>query len=657
MQKFFSACAGITRMGSARYVNLITAYAERQKQKMRIPEQKIEEIRNAADIVDLISTNVHLRKRGKNYVGLCPFHQEKTPSFTVSEDKQIYHCFGCGAGGNVFKFLMEFKNISFVEAVEEIAAHVGIKIDYESSSFDAQQSELEELYEINVMAARFFSDNLIKGSSGEEAREYLKRRNIKPQTQKIFGVGFAPYGRDNFLTYAKENKVDIAKAKLLGLIDTNDRGEYYDKFRGRIIFPIFSPNGRVIAFGGRLLENQDNAAKYLNSPESQIYSKRRSLYGLFHSKDEIRKLNRAILVEGYIDLVSLYQAGIKNVVASSGTSLTEEQVQLLSRFTKNIIILFDADPAGQKASLRSIEILLKQDFEVKVVALPKGEDPDSFIIKYGKDKFDEEIARAKNFLEYQTAQFEEEGLFEDSAEMTKAVRELVKMLALVNDELKRNLLMKSIAKKFNLREKLIESELNFFLELQKERSAPIKPEQRNSQQQASEKLQLTAKQQNENPYEKELIRLLFSGNEQIVSYIIDNVATENFFNHTYRKLADIVHEGFNEQKISPSYLIDKIDNEKLRSFVLELTLTDEIISKKWDDISFNGKIEKDTFEHATDTVKYFHIFLIDSQIKQNNQLIAESKDERLYIELMARNKELQEEKKALLASKKKSFGE
>ncbi|MHB8906599.1 MAG: DNA primase [Melioribacteraceae bacterium] len=623
---------------------------------MRIPEHKIEEIRNAADIVDIVSAHVHLKKRGKNFIGLCPFHQEKTPSFTVSDDKQIYHCFGCGAGGNVFKFLMEFKNISFVEAVEEIADHLGIKIEVENTQSDAQQNELEELYELNVLAARFFSDNLLKSNDGEQAREYLKRRNIKPQTQKIFGIGYAPYGWDNFLSHAKENKVDLTKAKTLGLVDINDKGEYYDKYRGRVIFPIFSPNGRVIAFGGRVLENQENAAKYLNSPESQIYSKRRSLYGLFHSKDDIRKLDRAILVEGYMDLISLFQAGVKNVVASSGTSLTEEQVQLLSRFTKNIIILFDADPAGQKASLRSIEILLKQDFEVKVIALPKGEDPDSFIIKFGKEKFDEEVTRAKNFLEYQTAQFEEQGLFEDSADMTKAIRELVKTLALVSDELKRNLLMKTIAKRFNLREKLIESELNIFLNQQTERNNPVgyHPEQRITAQQSSEQLALSTKTGNENPYEKELVRLLYSGDEPVISHILDILSLENFSNHTLRKLAEIVHAGFDEQKISPAYLIDKIPDENLREFILDLTLSDETISKKWDEFSFNGKIEKDTLEHAKETVRNFLLYQIDLQVKLNNQFISDSKDERLHLEMMKRNKELYEEKKSLLESKPKN---
>lgn len=615
---------------------------------MRIPEQKVEEIRNAADIVDIISGHVHLRKRGKNFVGLCPFHQEKTPSFTVSEDKQIYHCFGCGAGGNAFKFLMEFKNISFVEAVEEIADHLGIKIDYESSQADQQQSEQEELYEINVAAARFFSDNLLKSSAGEEAREYLKNRHIKPQTQKIFGIGYAPYGWDNFLVQAKENKIDLAKTKLLGLIDLNDRGEYYDKYRGRIIFPIFSPNGRVIAFGGRILVNQENTAKYLNSPESPVYSKRRSLYGLYHSKDEIRKIDRAILVEGYMDLISLFQAGVKNVVASSGTSLTDEQVQLLSRFTKNIIILFDADPAGQKASLRSIEILLKQDFEVKVITLPKGEDPDSYIIKYGRDQFDELVSSAKNFLEYQTAQFEEQGLFEDSAEMAKAIRELVKTLALVNDELKRNLLMKTIAKKFNLREKLIESELNTVLQERKQTGGNYRPDQRAAQTIQNE-LILPTRSALENPYEKELLRLLYSGDESIVKYVLEKISIENFYNHKYRKLAEIVDEGLKEDKISPAYLIDKIEDEETRSFILDLTLADETISKRWDELSYNGKIAKDTMEHVVDTVRTFQLYEIDKEIKENNMLMEQSKDERLHMEMMNRNKELQDKKKMLLA--------
>lgn len=620
---------------------------------MRIPEKQIDQIRNSADIVDIISGYIQLKKRGRNFVGLCPFHQEKTPSFTVSEEKQIYRCFGCGAGGNVFKFLMDYKNISFVEAVEEIAEHLGISIQYESAPLE-QQNELEVFYEINVFAARFFSEQLLKSENGEVARDYLKKRNIKPSTQRIFGLGFAPFSRNAFYNYSIENKIDIQKAKQLGLIDTNEKGEYYDKFRGRIIFPIFSPNGRVIAFGGRIFSGEENAAKYLNSPESQIYSKRRSLYGLFHSKDEIRKFDRAILVEGYMDLISLYQSGIKNVVASSGTSLTDEQVQLLSRFTKNIYVLFDADSAGEKAAMRSIEILLKQNFEVKIITLPKGEDPDSFINKNTKEAFDEKLSSAINFLEYLTLQFDKQGFFKEASTSANAIREIVRNLSFVNDELKRNLYIKSIAKKFGLREKLIETELNNFLAQQNKNQQNVSSAKTLSQSGEILKLKTT---QTENPFEKELIRLLYSGNERIITHILDNVDTNNFTNEHYKILAKVVEDSFNEGKISPAYIIEKIENDELKNFILELTLSEYSISKNWDELSISGRIDKDTYEYTVETVKNYQIFQIDEEIKRNNKIIEESKDELLHLELLKRNKELNEDKKAILALKlKNEFG-
>ncbi|MCX7797758.1 MAG: DNA primase [Melioribacter sp.] len=621
---------------------------------MRIPEDKIEEIRSSVDIVDIISGYVHLRKRGKNFVGLCPFHQEKTPSFIVSSDKQIYHCFGCGAGGNVFKFLMEYKNISFIEAVEEIANHLGIKIQYVKGEVSEYQSELEELYEINVFAARFFVDVLQKSHEAEDARQYLKKRNIKQQTQRIFGIGYAPSGWYNFLRAAEENKINLQKAKLLGLIDINEKGEYYDKFRDRIIFPIFSPNGRVIAFGGRILHDSNTTAKYLNSPESPIYSKRKSLFGLFHAKEEIRKLDRAILVEGYLDLISLYQAGIKNVVASSGTSLTEEQVQLLSRFTKNIVVIFDADPAGQKASIRSIELLLKQDFDIKVVSLPENEDPDSFVNKFGKEKFEELISSAKNFLEYQTSQFEAEGKFEDPVKAAETIRELVKTLALVNDELKRSLYIKSISKKFNLREKLIETELNNFLNSYQQKNNLSTIQTSKKAPKLIESLTSIDFVKEINLHEKELIRLLYSGNEEIVELILENISTENFSNPKTKLLVEIVIQGFNDKKISPAYLIEKINEPQLKDFIYKLTLDDNPISYKWNEYSLNGKIERDTIDYARETVIKFLVHQIEEQIRINNEIIGNTKDEHLQIELLQKNKELLEEKKLLLKKFTKS---
>src|SRR3990172_8369298 len=417
---------------------------------MRIPESKIEEIRDSVDIVDVISQFVQLRKRGKNYVGLCPFHTEKTPSFTVSDEKQIFHCFGCHTGGNVFKFLMEYKKISFIEAVQELAEQLGIPLEFQESGYEEQQSEQEILYDINTEAAKYFLNNLLNDEEGEEARNYLQKRNLKQQTIRAFGLGYTLRGWENFINFAKGKGIDLDKTTELGLTGKSSDGRYYDKLPGRLIFPIFSPNGRVVAFAGRILNPEEQGAKYINSPESIVYSKSRVLYGLSHAKDEIRRLNKAILVEGYMDLISLYQNGVKNVVAVSGTALTDEQVQLLSRYTKNVVLLFDADTAGIKASMRSIELLLKRDIEVKIATLPSGEDPDSYINKFGKDEFDELIRKAQNFLEYQTAYYESQHYFEDHNKTAEAIRELVKLLALIEDELKRNLLFNSIAKKFNL---------------------------------------------------------------------------------------------------------------------------------------------------------------------------------------------------------------
>jgi DNA primase len=249
---------------------------------MLIPESKIEEIRTAANIVDIVSEVVNLRKRGRNFLGLCPFHNEKTPSFTVSEEKQIFHCFGCHTGGNVFKFLMEYEKISFIEAIQVLSRKLGIEIEYEEQEGKEKQSEQEILYDINALASKYFSDILINNPEGETGRKYFQHRKIKLQTIRTFSLGYSPPRRDSFIEYAK-NRIDINRALQLGLIGKGNEGRLYDKYSGRIIFPIYSPNGRVVGFGGRILDKNDNAAKYLNSPESVIYTKGKTLYGLSHS--------------------------------------------------------------------------------------------------------------------------------------------------------------------------------------------------------------------------------------------------------------------------------------------------------------------------------------------------------------------------------------
>lgn len=618
---------------------------------MRIPETKIEEIRTAASIVDIISGYVQLKKRGKNYVGLCPFHTEKTPSFTVSDEKQIFHCFGCHTGGNVFKFLMEYNKISFIEAVQDLAGQAGIEIEFDQTEYSEQQSEQEILYDINSEAGRYFSNLLLKDDEGEIARNYLQQRNIKTQTMRTFGLGYALKGWENLINFIKEKGIDVERAVKLGLIGNSGDGRLFDKFSGRLIFPIFSPNGRVVAFAGRILDPKEKGAKYLNSPESLVYIKGRTLYGLSHAKDEIRRLNKAILVEGYMDLISLYQSGIKNVVAVSGTALTDEQVQLLSRYTKNVVLLFDADTAGIKASMRSIEILLKRDMDVKIVTLPEGEDPDSFVNKFGKDDFEELVKRAENFLEYETRYHDSLGKFDDPATATEAIRELVKPVALISDELKRSFLLKNIAGKFDLREKLLETELNKQI---KQVEKFEKSEARIRERERKEGLTLPPQHsiQLDSPstynIEKEILKLLFEGEKVITEFIFRYLQPENFTHPLHKELAGIVKDQFNTDKdYSASNLLAAIKGEGKETYVRELTFNQHTISSNWEERFPSITGDMLLMKFAKDSVLKLKLEKIDQEILANHRSLELTDTEEECIKFMKANNELEMEKKRL----------
>jgi DNA primase len=618
---------------------------------MRIPESKIEEIRESVDIVDVISQQVQLRKRGKNYIGLCPFHSEKTPSFTVSDEKQIFHCFGCHTGGNVFKFLTEFHKISFVEAVQELAEQQGITIEFDKAEYIEQQSEQEILYDINTEAARYFLNNLLNDDEGEFARKYLHERNIKTQTLRTFGLGYTLRGWENFINYAKSRNLNIDKCIQLGLIGKNSEGKLFDKLPGRLIFPIFSPNGRVVAFAGRVLDSKDTGAKYINSPESLIYIKGRILYGLSFAKDDIRRWDKAIIVEGYMDLISLYQSGIKNVVAVSGTALTDDQVQLLSRYTKNVVLLFDADVAGIKASMRSIEILLKRDMEVKIVSLPKGEDPDSYVNKYGKEEFEELIKRAENFLEYESKYYESQGKFDDPSTAAEAIRELVKPVALINDELKRNLLIRSIAQKFNLREKLLESELDKQIKQVKRFEKPdVKVIQSRRAEETSSVLIDAATEISPILYnlEKEILKLLFEADKPVAELIFTHLHAEDFSNSLNRELFELVKDEFeNDTNFSRSGLVSVLKDERKEAYIRELTFDKYSVSSSWEERFPSITTEMTLMRFAKDTVMKFVIEKIEQNIQSNRREIELNDDEGKQIQLMRANNEFEREKKRI----------
>jgi DNA primase len=361
------------------------------------PRSKLEEIRSRANIVDIIAEHVTLRKVGRNYKALCPFHAETAPSFSVNEEKQIFYCFGCHKGGDVIAFLKEINQISFVDAVMHLAARYGISLPSVSVGGNDRGEKRDSLLDVNERSAQYFHQILTKHAEGEAGRAYLRKRRIEERVWETFRLGYAPNRWDGLTRHLKVEKSSLALAQELGLIVPKKEGGFYDSFRGRIIFPILDVNGRTIGFGGRAVGG--GTPKYLNSSDSLVYKKRSSLFGLPTSKAAVSKEDRVLIVEGYFDLLSLYQFGFCFSVSPLGTALTREHIQTIKRFSKNIIVVFDADEAGAKAAVRSLEVFLDEGVSPKVVALPVGTDPDEFVQRQGAEEFRKRVDSAPFLLD------------------------------------------------------------------------------------------------------------------------------------------------------------------------------------------------------------------------------------------------------------------
>lgn len=361
--------------------------------------ESTEQIRQAANIIDIVSQYTTLRKRGRKFVGLCPFHSEKTPSFTVDDEKQLYHCFGCGAGGDIFTLVMEKENLSFPEALKYLAEKYNIPLPVGKEFSPKFREKKEKLYKINEDTLAYFKKNLFKTEEGQRALDYLKKRNISEEVIQKLKIGYAKNSWDSLLTFFQRKNVPPDVLEKAGLVIRREKKEgYYDRFRGRIIFPIFDPSGKVVGFGGRTLFDAD--PKYLNSPDTSVYSKGNLLYGLNFCKESIREKGEAILVEGYTDFIALYQAGITNVAAPLGTSLTSDQISLARRFAPRIIVSYDGDDAGKAAALRAISLCFENRAQIGVLVLPKGLDPDSYLRKYGLEKYKNLIKKSIPGLDF-----------------------------------------------------------------------------------------------------------------------------------------------------------------------------------------------------------------------------------------------------------------
>jgi DNA primase len=402
---------------------------------MRYPQTFIDDLRRQADIVRVIQDYVSLKKKGANWMACCPFHQEKTPSFSVNPAKDIFYCFGCSKGGSVFNFVMEIERVTFPEAVRIVAekAHVPLPVLEEDKKFETRRKEADEIIELNSRALEWWEAQLAEaGAEARGARDYLEGRGISDETRRAFRLGYAPDRWDALSAYLRERGATQAQIERSGLVVKKDAGGSYDRFRGRIIFPVLDAQGRAVAFGGRTM-SADGEPKYLNSPETAAYIKGRHLYGLHQTRDEIRRRKFVILVEGYLDLIVPYQAGVRNMVASLGTALTPEQAKLLGRFARKVVINYDGDRAGVQAAKRAIETLLAEDFEIKVLVLPEGADPDEFIRQSGVEAYHERRGKALPHLQFVLDQAVRDRNLHHPAEKAAAVEEVLPYVRVVRN--------------------------------------------------------------------------------------------------------------------------------------------------------------------------------------------------------------------------------
>jgi DNA primase len=533
-----------------------------------IPEDRIEEIRNRIDIVDLISEYITLKKAGRNHIGSCPFHKEKTPSFTVNAEKQIYHCFGCGEGGNAFSFLMKINNMTFPEAVRHLAGKLGIPLP--SREFNPEEKSHQDLREgllrVNQIAAIHYAKTL-RTSAGAAGRGYLDKRKIKPEIIETFRLGYAPEGWRNLRDHLQRENVPLKLAEQAGLLVSRKDGDYYDRFRGRLMFPIEDINGNVIAFGGRVIG--EGEPKYLNSPESSVYVKGRNLYGLARAKSAIRRDETLIIVEGYFDLLALWNNGIPNVAATLGTALTREHVDSIKRYTGAVAITFDTDAGGKAALERSMSLFLERGLRAKAVVLPDGKDPDEFVSKHGKEAFLREIDRARALVDYYIDEVIGHGKNID--ERRGALKGAIPFIACISDAAERDQFIKRISERLGVDEELVRRDVSHQQQQPTGRKEGASPPLRR----AAAEIDLV---------EFALVQIMMENPSRIHEVVQGNVL-DFFMSDAMKGLAETVAASHREGKSSSlAGVIDRIENRAVREKLLELTVSatspDSIISER-----------------------------------------------------------------------------
>lgn len=545
---------------------------------VRYSEEIINEVRQSNDIVDVLSQYMHLKRSGRNFFGLCPFHNEKSPSFSVSSDKQIFHCFGCNVGGNVITFVSKIEGLNFVETVQMLAERANIQLPSLDNNIDTQKEILKDkVYKVNEFAAEFYHQNLYKPQA-KLAQDYVKKRQLTNETLKSYRLGFS--GQFDEL-YKELKKQGFADPEILesGLVNRNDRGQYIDRYRNRLMIPICDVRGRVIAFGGRVLD--DSKPKYINSNENIVYSKGRHLFGLnVAKKGDTKKL---LVVEGYMDVISLHQRGITNVVASLGTAFTEQQGWLLRKNTEQIILSFDSDDAGLNAKIRALKILENMGCDIRVLEIDGAKDPDEYIVKYGNIRFKNVIEKALSVIEFNVKLLQKDLDLENTSDKIKFLNEISKLIAKIDNNIEREVYVEKIAKAYNISKEAIYAEVNKLTykntksEKILEKAKPVVTHKKVEVKEVSPDIKRR---------ENTVISILLSGDLSIFEILKQNIKPEDFKDEINAKIVKKLYEEFEKGNSNINGIIDTLEQEEQNQITMIMADDYEItdLEKAIDDI-------------------------------------------------------------------------
>lgn len=533
---------------------------------IRYSDELIDEIKNNNDIVDVVSQYVALKRSGRNYFGLCPFHNEKSPSFAVSTDKQIFHCFGCGVGGNVIHFISKIEGLNFRESIELLAEKANITLPKLDSVGDNKTQELKDkIYQINKETAYFYHENLYKPSA-KPAQEYVKKRKLNNATLKNFIIGYSG-NFDELYKFLKSKGFSDEAILASDLVNRNERGQYIDRFRHRLMFPIQDVRGRIIAFGGRVLD--DSKPKYINSPENLVYSKGRNLFGLFNAKKGDTK--KILIVEGYMDVISLHQRGITNVVASLGTALTEAQGRLLRRSSEQVILGYDADGAGQEAIMRGLDILKNLGCDVRVLQISGAKDPDEYVTKFGEDRLKKCIDNAISLVEFKVKVLKRNLNLENTGDKIKFLNEIAKILSKVENSMEQEIYIEKISKEYNISKESLYSEIKKIL-YPKNTSSKIL-EKRNIQYNAPKNEDNNVSKERLNR-ENTIIAMLIMFNSKVYSKIKNKIKVEDFKSETNKTILKRLYEEYEKGATEIYDVLSLFDDEGQINHITEIMAKD-----------------------------------------------------------------------------------